>query len=278
MSDVHSPVLPTEEPKHSPIGPGNNYMQRPRILGLPDSVRNHCIAIIAEFCGTFLFLLFAELIAQAANQSPDIPKPGNGSSPPQIVMIAFGFGFSVMVCVFIFFRVSGGQLNPAVTLTLGLVRAISPTRALLLMPTQLIAGMAASGAVSAMTPGPVMFNNALGGGASRTQGLFIEMFATILLCCTVLFMAVEKHRGTFMAPLAIGVALFVGHLFAVYYTGAGINPARSFGPNLAKRSFPHYHWIYWVGPFAGSCFSAALHYLLKFLHYETCNPGQDAEY
>lgn len=278
MSDIQGPVLPqTEDPKA--LNSPNNYLARPKIAGLPDSLRNHLIAMIGEFCGTFLFLLFAELIAQIANQYPDIPKaPNTGSNPPQLTMISLGFGFSVMVNIFIFFRISGGQLNPAVTMTLALVRAISPIRAALLAFTQIVAGIAAAGAVSAMTPGPIAFNNTLGGGASRTQGLFIEMFATALLCTTVLFMAVEKHRGTFMAPLAIGVALFVGHLFAVYYSGAGINPARSFGPNVVMGEFPNYHWIYWLGPFMGSGISVILHYLLKYLHYETANPGQDAEY
>ena len=256
----------------------SGYLDRPRVLGLPDNLRNHIIAVIGEFVGTFLFLLFAELIAQIANQSPDIPQPGGGSNPPQLVMIALGFGFSVMTNCFIFFRISGGQLNPAVSLTLALVRAISPLRAVLLIFAQFVAGIAAAGAVSAMTPGPIAFNNSLGAGTSRTQGLFIEMFAAALLCITVLFMAVEKHRGTYLAPLAIGISLFVGHLFAVYYTGAGINPARSLGPNVIMRSFPNYFWIYFVGPFMGSFFSALLHYLLKFLHYETANPGQDAEY
>ena len=291
MSDGQGPILPVEEPSKHHSNDGNyypeaskhhtndgNYYQEPKVLGLSDTIRNHIIAIIGEFCGTFLFLLFAELIAQIANQDPTIPKPGNGSHPAQLVMIAFGFGFSVMCSIFIFFRVSGGHLNPAVTFTLALIRACPWSRAILLMFTQIIAGMAAAAAVSAMTPGPIAFNNALGGGASRTQGLFIEMFATIMLCCTVIFTAVEKHRGSFLAPMAIGFSLFIGHLFAVYYTGAGINPARSFGPNVAMQSFPHYHWIYWIGPFMGSGFSAGLYYLLKFLHYETCNPSRDIEY
>lgn len=265
-------------PKDSPIQTQPDYINRSPILGMSDSVRHHLIAVISEFCGTFLFLLFAELICQIAMQDPNIPAPGEGSQPGALVMVALGFGFSVMSSVFIFYRVSGGHLNPAVTACLAMVKACPPVRAVLLIITQLVAGICASEAVHGMTPGPVKFNNALGGGASRTQGLFIEMFATIILCCTVLFMAVEKHRGTFMAPFAIGIALFIGHLFAVYYTGAGINPARSLGPNVAMKSFPTYHWIYWVGPFAGSFFSALLWYILKFLHYETANPGQDAEY
>lgn len=248
------------------------------VAGLPDGARNHLIAFIGEFIGTFIFLLFAYVIAQIANSAKYSADEEDGSHPAALIMISFGFGFSVMVSVFIFFRISGGQLNPAVTLTLALVRAISPLRAIILMPTQVVAGIAAAAVADAITPGPLLFNNALGGGESRSRGLWIEAFATFILCMSVLFLAVEKHRATFMAPMVIGFALFIGHLFAVYYTGAGINPARSFGPNVVMASFPNYHWIYWLGPFIGSIFAAAIHYLLKFLKYETANPGQDSDY
>jgi aquaporin related protein len=275
----HGPVLPlsNKETEHSGSykGPGSI---RPKIAGLPDTPRNHIIAVCAEFVGTFMFLLMAFVIAQASNENADPKTNPTGSNPAQIIMIAFGFGFSVMVQVFVFYRISGGHLNPAITLTLALVRAISPFRALLLIPTQIVAGIAAAGIASVMTPGPILFNNTLGGGADRTQGLFIEMFATACLTMTVLFLAVEKHRATYIAPMVIGFALFIGHLFAVFYTGAGINPARSFGPNVIKREFPNHHWIYWVGPILGSFLSSGLHYLMRFLHYETANPGQDSDF
>ncbi|CAN6619922.1 aquaporin-2 [Trichomonascus vanleenenianus] len=248
-----------------------------RYLGLPDEVRNHATAVVGEFVGTFMFLLFAYVIANSANNDNSL-KPTVGPTASQTLVIACGFGFSVMVCVFCFFRVSGGQLNPTVTLTLCLVRAITPVRAALLMFTQMVAGMAAAGAASALTPGPIKFNNALTPGVSRSRGLFLEMFGTAILSMAVVMMAVEKHRATYIAPLVIGIALFIGHLFCVPLTSAGLNPARSFGPNIAMASFPNYHWIYWVGPFMGSLLASGLHYLLRALHYETANPGQDAEY
>lgn len=221
-----------------------------------DAVRNHFIAAMGEFCGTFIFLWCAFVIAQIANEDTAVASPG--SHPSQLIMISFGFGFSVMFSVFCFFRVSGGNLNPAVTLALLLARAIPPVRAVIMWIAQMVAGMAAAGAASAMTPGEIKFANALGGGCSKSRGLFIEMFGTTILCLTVLMMAVEKHRATPMAPMAIGISLFIGHLVCVYYTGAGLNPARSFGPAVAARSFPVYHWIYWLGllwvPFAPSLF------------------------
>lgn len=239
-----------------------------------DTVRNHFIAMMGEFVGTFIFLWLAFMIAQIANHSPEGSSPLE-ANPARLIMISFGFGFGVLVGVFLFFRVSGGNLNPAVTLTLMLAGAVPPIRGALMMLLQMVAGMAAAGAVLAMTPGPILFANGLGGGCSRLRGVFIEMFGTAILCLTVLLMAVEKARATFMAPFVIGMALFIGHLIWVYYTGAGLNPARSFGPCVAARSFPNYHWIYWVGPILGSVLAWLVWKLLKLLDYETCNPGQD---
>ena len=52
----------------------------------------------------------------------------------------------------------------------------------------------------------------LSGGTSVSQGLFIEMFLTTELVFTIFMLAAEKHRGTFVAPIGIGLALFIAHL------------------------------------------------------------------
>lgn len=56
-------------------------------------------------------------------------------------------------------------------------------------------------------------------GTNLAQGLFIEMFLTALLVFTILMLAAEKHRATFIAPIGIGLALFIGHLAGVRFTG-----------------------------------------------------------
>ena len=61
----------------------------------------------------------------------------------------------------------------------------------------------------------------------------------------------------------------------IYYTGAGINPARAFGPDVVTGSFPGYHWIYWVGPFLGALLASGFWYMLESLGWKTVNPGQD---
>lgn len=54
-----------------------------------------------------------------------------------------------------------------------------------------------------------------------------------------------------------------------------MNPARSLGPDVINRSFPGYHWIYWVGPLLGSLLACAFYRILCFVRWEKINPGQD---
>jgi len=111
---------------------------------------------------------------------------------------------------------------------------------------------------------------------SVVNGLFIEMFLTAELVFTIFMLAAEKHQATFIAPIGIGLALFVCELCGVYYTGGSLNPARSFGPAVIIGDWQHYHWIYWVGPALGALVAVAFDKLIKALEYETVNPGAEA--
>jgi glycerol uptake facilitator-like aquaporin len=58
-----------------------------------------------------------------------------------------------------------------------------------------------------------------------------------------------------LAPLVIGFTIVVDHLVGVPITGAGMNPARSFGPALMAGAWDN-HWIYWIGPLVGAALAA----------------------
>lgn len=161
-----------------------------------------------------------------------------------------------------------------VTLGLVLVGAVKPIRGLLIFPAQIVAGIAAAAVTDALLPGPLLVANKLASGTSISRGLFIEMFLTAQLVITVYFLAVEKHRATFLAPLGIGLAVFIAHICGTNFTGTGINPARSFGPAVVT-DFTGYQWIYWVGPLLGSLLAFAVYTILKWLEYHNANPGQD---
>lgn len=163
-----------------------------------------------------------------------------------------------------------------VTLGLVLVGAVKPIRALFIFPTQLVAAIAAAAVTDGLLPGPLGVANKLSNGTSTAQGLFLEMFLTAQLVITVYFLAVEKHRATYLAPIGIGVSAFLAHIAGTNYTGTSINPARSFGPAVIT-GFVGVHWIFWLGPFMGAGLAFGVYSILKWLEYQTANPGQDSD-
>jgi aquaporin related protein len=161
-----------------------------------------------------------------------------------LLYIALSFGFSLAVNAWVFFRISGGLFNPAVTLGMCLIGALPYVRSVFLAFAQILGGITAAAICSALFPGPLTVRTNLGGGTSITQDLFIEMFLTAELVFTIFMLAAEKHRGIFIAPVGIGLSLFTAELTGVYFTGGSVNPARSFGPPVVSHRFHGYHWIY----------------------------------
>ncbi|OAG07380.1 aquaporin-like protein [Paraphaeosphaeria sporulosa] len=259
--------------------------QKASALGISSRWRNELVAAAAEFAGTFMFLFFAfggtQVANSAASASNSSTAGGQDNSITQtpdtsiLLYISLIFGFSLMVNVWVFFRVSGGLFNPAVTLGLYMVGALTGTRAVLCFISQMAAGMCAAGVVSAILPGPLNVSTTLGSGTTIAQGVFLEMFLTALLVFTIFMLAAEKHKATFLAPIGIGLALFVAELVGVFYTGGSLNPTRSFGPCVVTHNFPGYHYIYWFGPLMGTLLAYGMYKIVKSVEYETVNPGQD---
>ncbi|RSH84160.1 uncharacterized protein EHS24_005665 [Apiotrichum porosum] len=243
--------------------------------------KNHGIAMLGEFVGTTLFLLFSlggtSVALQASNSvTGDVKDGSSTANTSNLLFIGLMFGLSLTANIWCFFRISGGLFNPAVTFAFVLIGGITPVRGALLFITQLAGGLAGAALADGLTPGPLYAATTLGGGASVARGFWIEVFMTIMLVFTILIVAAEKHRGTFMAPLAIGISFTICEMFSVYYTGGSLNPARSLGPAVMNKSFPSYHWIYWIGPLLGAFFAAALYKVFKYLNYQT-NLGPDCD-
>ncbi|EON66335.1 hypothetical protein W97_05728 [Coniosporium apollinis CBS 100218] len=260
-----------------------NHPAERRLRGfgwLPNKVRNHFIAMMGEFVGTFLFLFFAFAGTQVANTAAAGASTEGGElaqvpNASVLMYISLAFGFSLAVNAWVFFRISGGLFNPAVTLGMCLIGAVGWVRGALVFISQILGAISAAGIVSCLFPGPLAVRTSLGGGTSIVRGLFIEMFLTAMLVFTIFMLAAEKHKGTFLAPIGIGLALFIAELAGVWFTGGSLNPARSFGPNVILGTFEGYHWIYWAGPALGSIVAVVFYRLIKVLEYETANPGQD---
>ncbi|KAG8735855.1 hypothetical protein FRC12_017877 [Ceratobasidium sp. 428] len=183
-------------------------------------------------------------------------------------------GMSLLVSVWLFFRVTGGVFNPAISTALLLVGAIGPVRWLLYCIAQMVGAIVASALLLALLPGKLAVTPTPSKGINSGQAVFIEAFLTAALVFAVLILAAEKHRSTPFAPIGIGLTLFAGHLWGAAYTGSAMNTARAFGPAVVS-GFDKHHWVYWVGPFIGSLIATLLYSFLKHIKYWHLNPDQD---
>lgn len=129
-----------------------------------------------RFVGTFLFLFFAFSGTQVANAATGGADTADGSltqvaNANTLAYISLIFGFSLAVNAWVFFRVSGGLFNPAVTLGMALIGALTWTRAGLVFVAQILGSIASAGIVSVLFPGPLNVSTSLGGGTSVAQGV-----------------------------------------------------------------------------------------------------------
>lgn len=165
------------------------------------------VAFVGEFVGTTMFLFFAFSGTQVANigsgaAEDDKTTTGEatGFSPIVLLYIALVFAFSLMVNVWVFFRISGGLFNPAVTLAMLLCKALSPIRSFLLLAAQIAGSIFASFLVSVLFPTQFNVRTTLSTGTSLAQGVFIEAVLTAELVFTIFMLAKEKHKGMFPPP------------------------------------------------------------------------------
>jgi aquaporin related protein len=99
-----------------------------------------------------------------------------------------------------------------VTIAMALIGAMGWINAALLIISQILGAIAAAGVVSTLFPGPLSVRTTLSPETSTVRGLFIEMFLTAQLIFCIFMLAAEKHRSTFIAPIGIGLALFIAEL------------------------------------------------------------------
>jgi aquaporin related protein len=101
---------------------------------------------------------------------------------------------------------------------MALIGAISWFRCLLLCIAQTVATIAASYIVYALFNGGLNVGVGLGGGTSNAQGVIIEMLLTAQLAFTIFMLAAEQHDATHLAPVGIGLSLFIAELIGEYDT------------------------------------------------------------
>ncbi|KAJ3329861.1 hypothetical protein HDU76_006999 [Blyttiomyces sp. JEL0837] len=224
-----------------------------------------------EFFGTFTFLFLSFAAVQAA-----ILHKENF-----LFSISLSFGLSLALAVWLTYRISGGALNPAVVFGLYLLQKIPTRKAALYIAAELLGAYVAALTVSIVVPNSwgASFKgaNEIFAGTTYFQGFFLEALLTAGLMLSVLFFAVEKSKATPIAPLLIGLYVFVAHLISIPYTNTSLNPARTFGSALVTGDFSA-HWLFWLAPLSGSAIAAVVYKFFKHFHYESLNLGQEDDH
>ncbi|XP_059197949.1 aquaporin-4-like [Centropristis striata] len=215
----------------------------------------------AEFFAMLLFVLLSlgSTIHWAAVE--DDP------SPPDLVLISLCFGLSIATMVQCFGHVSGAHINPAVTAAMVVTRKLNLAKAVFYLLAQCGGATVGAAILYGITPVSVrgdMGVSKINPSVSVGNALVVELFISFQLVFTVFATCDHKRTDLKGSPaLAIGLSVCIGHLFAIPYTGASMNPARSFGPAIVTWSWEN-HWVYWVAPTLGGTLAAALY---EYLFY-----------
>jgi aquaporin Z len=216
----------------------------------------------AEFVGTFtLVFIGAGSICTLGAALAFARFPGPVGPLFTLVAVAFAHGLAIAVMVSAVGHISGGHFNPAVTLGFLITRRIAPILALVYWVLQFAA--AAAAALLLRWLYDLVTRNtthlgapSLGAGTSTWQGVVIEGVLTFFLVWVV-FATAADPGGTFksIAGLAIGFTITLDICMGGPFTGAAMNPARAFGPELVQNVWND-AWVWYLGPLLGGALAA----------------------
>jgi aquaporin TIP len=206
----------------------------------------------AEFVGTFALIFVGAGAVLAAG-----PSAGAGN-----LEIALAHGLVIAVMVSALAHISGGHFNPAVTLGMLLTRRLSVVLGLVYWFVQLGGAVLAALLLKWIFPSDqqaTLGAPALGPGIEVGAGLVVEAILTFFLVWVV-FATMVDPRGSYaaIAGLAVGLVIAFDILMGGPLTGAMMNPARAFGPEVVANDWDDF-WIWYVGPLAGGAIAALLY-------------------
>ncbi len=223
-------------------------------------------AYLAEFIGTLMLVFFICAVVSLYG-----PEPSQTNPNPFIDYSVIGLVHVLVLFVLIqtLAVVSGAHVNPAVTAALTGLRQIKVADAGIYILAQLAGAVAGALLVKGIlldegeveNYGTPAVSDFLDGAI--LGGMVVEAIGTFFLVWAIIGVAVNPRATAEWAGLAIGGALGMGVMVLAPLTGAGFNPARSFGPALVSGEWggaDTFLLVYVVGPVAGALVAAVLYF------------------
>ncbi|KAF5271375.1 hypothetical protein FQA39_LY08173 [Lamprigera yunnana] len=239
------------------------------------STLDRVILCAAEFFGTAI-LVFVGCMSCAVGLS-------GGEVPHEQISLAFGLG--IMLAVQTFGHISGGHINPIVSIAAVIMGQLALIEFPIYLIGQFAGAFAGYGLLMSITPSHHqakyetrqiasnvtenvkiigLCSPSINSELSGFQGMFCEFILSlmfILICCSVWdHRNANKHDSV---AIKIGLAVTGLVLAGGPFSGANMNPARSFAPAAWHGDWKG-HWAYWVGPILAAIAASGL-YRIVFL-------------
>ena len=228
-------------------------LQHPSMLDF-DNAALEWRRLFSELFGTFL------LVAVGAGAGV-VDAVSHGAISRSAAVVSPGL--TVLAIILFMGAVSGAHLNPVVTISFTLRGDFPWRRAPGYIVTQLVGATLAvlflkavfgdAGGLGATVPGPHVHD---------WQAMLIELLLTLGLVSTILGTASRAQNVGALSAVAVGSYIALAGLWASPISGAAMNPARTFGPDLVLGDFSHF-WVYLVGPLAGGLLAVAFAWILR---------------
>ena len=216
----------------------------------------------AEFLGT-LWLVFGG--AGSAVLAAGYPELGIG-----FVGVSIAFGLTVLSGVYAFGHISGGHLNPAVSVGLWIGKRFDGKDLIPYIIAQVLGGIAGAGILYMIASGKAGFeaggfaSNGFGEGSPDGYNMMSVLIAEVVLTfffLLVILGATHKNAPAGFAGIAIGLALTLIHLISIPVSNTSVNPARSTATALfadASWAVPQL-WLFWLAPIVGGALAGLVY-------------------
>ena len=210
--------------------------------------------LFSELYGTFLLVMVAAGGGMMSQAFPNTITRSAAVVAP---------GLMVMGIIMFMGTVSGAHLNPAVSIAFSL-RGDFPWRR---VPGYVIVQLIGATAASLVLWGVIDVSAKYGGnypasGYSDWRALAMEALLTFGLVSVILGTASGAQNIGIIGALGVGGYIALAGLWGSPISGASMNPARTFGPDLVSGTWTGY-WLYILGPIVGACVAVGLAYVLR---------------
>jgi aquaporin Z len=219
-----------------------------------DNPRQEWRRLFAEVLGTFFLVLVAAGGGMMGHAFPNtISRTAAVVAPALMVMgVILSMG-----------KVSGAHLNPAVSVAFALRKDFQWRRVPGYIGAQLIgASLAAWILQGVINVSAVYGSNYPAHGYSDMSAFWMELLLTMGLVTVILGTASGAQNVGFIGAFGVGGYIALAGLWGSPISGASMNPARTFGPDLVGANFTAY-WVYVAGPLAGALLAVAIAFVLR---------------